>query len=65
MRDQRGDSGFAENFREITVDELREFLEADLSGATADPKFKVELRQRLWNFLENSRDRVDTGGDGD
>ena len=65
MRDQRGDSGFAANFREITVDELREFLEADLSGATADPKFKEELRQTLWNFLENNKDRVDTGGDGD
>ncbi len=64
MRDRRGDSGFAENFREITMDELREFLEADQFGATADPKFKEKLRQTLWDFLQSRRDRVDVGGDG-
>ena len=58
MRDERGDSGFAENFREITMDELREFLEADPFGATANPKFKEELRQTLWDFLQSRRDRV-------
>ncbi len=58
MRDERGDSGFAENFREITMDELREFLEADPFGATANPKFKEELRQALWDFLQSRRDRV-------
>ncbi len=64
MRDKRGDSEFAENFNEITMDELREFLEADLFGATADPKFKEELRQTLWDFLQNRTDRVDIGGNG-
>ena len=61
MRDKRGDSEFAENSREITMDELREFLEADLLGATADPKFKEELRQTLWDFLQNRTDRGDNG----
>ena len=64
MRDKRGDSEFAENFGEVTMDELREFLEADLSGATADPKFKEELRQTLWDLLQSRTDRVDIGGDG-
>jgi hypothetical protein len=61
MRDKRGDSELAENFREITVDELREFLEADLFGATADPKFKEELRQTLWDFLQSRADCADNG----
>ena len=46
------------------MDELREFLEADLVGATADPKFKEELRRTLWDLLESKTDRVDIGGDG-
>jgi hypothetical protein len=61
MRDKRGDSELAENFREITVDELREFLEADLFGATADPKFKEELRQTLWDFLQSRAGGADNG----
>ena len=64
MRDKRGGSEFAENPGEITMDELREFLEADLVGATADPKFKEELRQMLWDLLQSRTDRVDIGGDG-
>ena len=64
MRDKRGDSEFAENSSEITMDELREFLAADLFGSTADPKFKEELRQTLWDFLQSRPDRVDIGGDG-
>jgi hypothetical protein len=61
MRDKRGDSEFAENLREVAMDELREFLEADLFGATADPKFKEELRQTLWDFLQSRTDRGDNG----
>jgi hypothetical protein len=64
MRDKRGDSGLAENSREIAMDELREFLEADLFGAPADPKFKEELRQTLWDYLQSRADRVDIGGNG-
>jgi hypothetical protein len=64
MRDKRADSEFTENVREIAMDELREFLEADLLGAPADPKFKEELRQTLWDFLQNRTDRVDIGDNG-
>ncbi len=59
MRDKRGDSEFAENLGEVTMDELREFLEADQFGVTADPKFKEELRQTLWDFLQSRTDRGD------
>lgn len=62
MRDKRGGSEFAENPGEITMDELREFLEADLSGARVDPKFKEELRQTLWDFVQGRTDRVDVDG---
>jgi len=65
MRDRRGDSEFAPDVREITMDELREFLEADLFGAAADPKFKEELRQTLWDFLQRMTDRVDADVDAD
>jgi hypothetical protein len=61
MRGKRGDSERAENSEEITVDELREFLEADLFGATADPKFKEELRQTLWDLLQSGADCGDDG----
>ena len=64
MRDRRSDSEFAENFSEITMDELREFLEADQFSATADPKFKEELRQTLWDFLQRKTDRADVDGAG-
>jgi hypothetical protein len=64
MRNKRADSEFAENCTEVAMDELREFLEADLFGATADPKFKEELRQTLWDFLQSRADRVDVDGTG-
>ena len=36
---------------EFTLDELREFLEADLLDVPADPEFKERLRQRLWALV--------------
>ena len=36
---------------EFTLDELREFLEADLLDVDADPEFKERLRQRLWALV--------------
>jgi hypothetical protein len=46
------------------MDELREFLAADLFDATADPKFKEELRQTLWDFLQSRTDRAEVDGTG-
>jgi hypothetical protein len=64
MREKPRDSQSAEAAVEITPDELREFLEADLSGARVDPKFKEELRQTLWDFVRSRTDRVDVGDNG-
>ena len=62
MREKPRDSQPSENATEIATDELREFLEADLSGARVDPKFKEELRQTLWDFVQGRTDRVDVDG---
>jgi len=64
MREKSLDAHSGENSTEITPEELREFLEADLSGASVDPKFKEELRQALWDFVRSRADRVDIGGNG-
>ena len=64
MREKPRDSQPSENATEIATDELREFLEADLSGAKVDPKFKEELRQTLWDFLQSRADCGDIGGNG-
>lgn len=37
---------------EITAEELREFLEADLYPIQADPAFKEELREKLWDLVQ-------------
>ncbi|MCH8132649.1 MAG: hypothetical protein IIA30_08870 [Myxococcales bacterium] len=45
----------------FTLEELREFLEADLlDDGRADPEFKERLRQQLWEMLRARRagDRV-------
>ncbi len=36
----------------FTMDELREFLEADLVEVRADPEFKEKLRRRLWEMIQ-------------
>ena len=50
---------------EVSLEELREFLEADQIDVRADPKFKEELRRKLWELLESSRsgrNRIDPDG---
>ncbi len=37
---------------DFTVDELREFLEADLVEVHADPGFKERLRRSLWDLVQ-------------
>jgi len=64
MREKSLDTPFAEDSAEIAPEELREFLEADLSGARIDPKFKEELRQALWEYVRSRANRTDIGGNG-
>lgn len=47
---------------EFTIDELREFLEADARGVHADPGFKERLRRRLWEMVRFRGDQR-VGGD--
>jgi hypothetical protein len=37
---------------ECSLEELREFLEADLGDVKADVEFKECLRDRLWSMVE-------------
>ena len=46
---------------EFTTEELQEFLEADRHPIKADPVFKEELRQKLWNLLQRSIQRPSDG----
>lgn len=43
----------AENqFSDVTLDELREFLEADIMDVKIDPAFKERLRKKLWDLVQ-------------
>jgi hypothetical protein len=42
---------------DFTLDELREFLEADLHPVPADPEFKERLRRRLWELVRARQGR--------
>ena len=42
-----------EEAMDFTMDELREFLEADHLEERADPKFKEQLRKKLWNLVQS------------
>jgi len=44
---------------DFTTEELREFLEGDLYPVEADPEFKEELRETLWDLVQSRY------GDGD
>lgn len=49
---------FEDVLTDFTIDELREFLEADLLDVPVDPAFKERLRQQLWELVQaNARAR--------
>ena len=37
---------------DFSIDELREFLEADLVDVNVDPEFKERLRKQLWELVQ-------------
>jgi hypothetical protein len=47
---------------DFTMDELREFLDADVRGVHADPGFKERLRRKLWEIVRFRGD-YQVGGD--
>ena len=38
---------------DFSIDELREFLEADLVNVDVDPEFKERLRKQLWDLVQD------------
>ncbi len=53
-----------EGAADVTLEELREFLEADHLDVRADPRFKERLRRKLWEIVrvrsgEPPRDKGD------
>jgi len=57
MSTKRDEEVMDESAMDFTMDELREFLEADLLDVPADPEFKERLRRKLWTMLEARRTR--------
>lgn len=37
---------------ELTIEELREFLQADSIDVPVDPAFKERLRRKLWELVQ-------------
>jgi hypothetical protein len=58
---KREGAALDDSLMDFSLDELREFLEADLVDVRADPEFKERLRRRLWDLV---RDRSGPGGAG-
>jgi len=57
---ERGRDVLDESAMEISAEELREFLEADLLGVQADPVFKEALRLKLWALVREKYGRRTT-----
>ena len=47
------DDAVAMDALEVSVEELSEFLEADLVPVDANPEFKERLRQKLWSLVSS------------
>lgn len=48
---------------ELSIEELREFLQADLLDVPIDPKFKERLKRKLWELVQEQarrRSRVES-----
>jgi hypothetical protein len=41
-----------EAMADLTIEELQEFLQADLLDVPVDPAFKERLKQRLWELVQ-------------
>ena len=54
MSTKADDTAFENQFSDsdVTLDELREFLEADMMDVKADPAFKERLRKKLWELVQ-------------
>jgi hypothetical protein len=48
---------------DFTIEELREFLQADLLDVPVDPRFKERLRRRLWELVQGQLRHGEPGDD--
>jgi len=56
-----GASELDEAVMECSLDELQEFLEADLADVPVDREFKQNLREKLWDLVQTrNRQRSST-----
>jgi hypothetical protein len=62
MSAKRRDSGTDRTSEDTEMDEIREFLEADAVEVKADPTFKKELRDKLWEVVESKARHAKTRG---
>lgn len=62
MRQQYGSGEVDEAAMEYSLDELREFLEADLVDVPVDLEFKRTLREKLWELVQ-ARNRLRGNGE--
>ena len=53
MSARRRDPEFEETSKDIAMDEIREFLEADGLDVKADLAFRRELREKLWDLVQS------------
>ena len=53
----------SEPVTDTELDELRDFLAADLLDVPVDPAFKESLRRRLWEMVSRRAWRPPDGGD--
>jgi hypothetical protein len=55
MAEKVGPSLSSELDEEISLDELRDFANGDLTGLPVDLEFKRRLRDRLWEILSQRK----------
>lgn len=48
---------------DLTIEELQEFLRADLLDVPVDPGFKERLKQRLWELVQEQLRQQEPGSE--
>ena len=48
---------------DFTIEELREFLQADLLDVPVDPRFRERLKRRLWELVREQARRRERAGE--
>jgi hypothetical protein len=64
VSEERDQGVVDEGVVDYSLDELREFLEADLVDVTADLEFKQILRKKLWDLVQARNRMRDRGASG-